>query len=113
MVGQPHFQIKEPPRFTVRQNRARTESEQAKMKEKVNKVRKRRYIESGPVKSLTHMFSVPKGMSDIRMVYNGTSCGLNDTLWAPHFSLPEWSRTRCGVFSLVTPSVTWTWERCS
>ncbi len=29
-----------------------------------------------------------QGATDIRMVYNGTSCGLNDILYAPHFGLP-------------------------
>jgi hypothetical protein len=33
-------------------------------------------------------FEVNEGLTDIRMVYNGTSCGLNDTLWAPNFWLP-------------------------
>ena len=32
-------------------------------------------------------FEVDKD-SDIRLVYNGTSCGLNDALWAPNFWLP-------------------------
>ena len=32
-------------------------------------------------------FEVEKD-SDIRLVYNGTSCGLNDALWAPNFFLP-------------------------
>jgi hypothetical protein len=40
------------------------------------------------VLSLAHFFYVPKGESDIQMVYNGTSCGLNNSLFAPHFSLP-------------------------
>ncbi len=31
---------------------------------------------------------MPKGDEDIRMVYNGTSSGLNDCLFAPHYSLP-------------------------
>jgi hypothetical protein len=31
-------------------------------------------------------FEVDKD-SDIRLVYNGTSCGLNDALWAPNFWL--------------------------
>jgi hypothetical protein len=31
---------------------------------------------------------VPKGPSDIRMVYNGTGSGLNAAVWAPHFGLP-------------------------
>lgn len=33
-------------------------------------------------------FNVPKG-SDIRLVLNGTSCGLNNVLWAPWFALPS------------------------
>jgi hypothetical protein len=34
------------------------------------------------------MFDVPKGDTDIRMVYDGTSSGLNEALWAPSFWLP-------------------------
>ena len=63
------------------------------MKAKVDKVRSRDYIEYGWVKSLTHMFYVEKGLTDIRMVYNGTSSGLNDVLWAPHFGLPIMQHT--------------------
>jgi hypothetical protein len=40
------------------------------------------------IQSLVDFFKVDKGTADISMVYNGTSCGLNDTLWAPHFWLP-------------------------
>jgi hypothetical protein len=32
-------------------------------------------------------FGVPKA-DDIRVVYNGSSCGLNPTVWAPNFWLP-------------------------
>ena len=42
----------------------------------------------GEVKSLMHMFYVPKELKDVRMVYNGTSSGINDCLSSPHFSLP-------------------------
>ena len=31
---------------------------------------------------------MPKGLSDVRVVFNGTSCGLNDCLFALHFALP-------------------------
>ena len=58
------------------------------MQEKVVKVRKHYHIEPGFVKSLLHFFCVPKGLSDIRMVYNGTGCGLNESVWSPHFGLP-------------------------
>ena len=81
------------PKFTAPQKRAKIPEHMEKMKEKVMKVRERRYIEEGQVVSLTHMFCVPKGSSDIRMVYNGTSCGLNDVLWAPHFGLPVMQHT--------------------
>jgi len=46
------------------------------------------YIGLGLVLRLAHMFYVMKGLDDIRMVYDGTSCGLNKVLWAPHFGLP-------------------------
>jgi hypothetical protein len=55
---------------------------------KLSKVRERLYIDVGLVFSLMHMFYVPKGDSDVRMVYNSTSSGINDCLFAPHFGLP-------------------------
>jgi hypothetical protein len=60
----------------------------AAMKEKLEKIRRLKYIQVGPMVSLTSYFAVPKGKDDIRMVYDGTKNGLNDSLWAPWFSLP-------------------------
>jgi hypothetical protein len=39
------------------------------------------------IKSLIDYFEVPKD-DNICLVYNGTSCGLNECLWAPNFWLP-------------------------
>ena len=78
--GQPHFQIDELPSFLERQRVAADAPTQAKIAEKVLLVRLRDYIEKGNVKSLTHMFSVLKGLRGIRMVYNGTYSGLNNAL---------------------------------
>jgi hypothetical protein len=47
-----------------------------------------RYFEYGLILSLTSFFSVPKRDTDIRMVYNGTSSGMNARLCAPWFALP-------------------------
>ena len=91
--GQPHYQVGELPAFTKPQDSAKKESDRVKMKKKLDKVRQRFYIEPGPVTSLSHMFYVPKGLEDIRMVYNAASCGLNDALWAPHFGLPTVQQT--------------------
>ena len=86
--GQPHFVTGELPSFVEAQRKSATEESQALVQEKVNKVRRRMYIAPGLVLSLTHMFDVPKPPDDIRMVYDGTASGLNDALFAPHFTLP-------------------------
>lgn len=48
----------------------------------------KRYISEGYVESLSTFFCVPKGESDIRIVYDMTKCGLNAPLWSPRFYLP-------------------------
>ena len=58
------------------------------MRAKVDQVRKHGYILPGKVIRGTHYFCVNKGLDDIRMAYNGTSCSLNEVLWAPCFGLP-------------------------
>lgn len=58
------------------------------MKKKLNKVRNRGYIRNGLVQSLIRVFAVPKGLDDIRMVYDGTASGFNDSVWVPNFGLP-------------------------
>ena len=57
--------------------------------EKPSKIVERGHTEKGPVMSLTSYFEVPKGDGDMRMVHNGTSCGLNDAVWAPNFFMPS------------------------
>jgi hypothetical protein len=57
------------------------------MHQVVGGVRRPGYINPCNIQSLTDCFDVPKG-ENIRMVYNGTSSGLNDALWAP-FYLPS------------------------
>ena len=62
-----------------------------KERSKVFKVVKRGYlklVEKDQTKSLMHYFSVPKGEDDIRMVYDGSKCGLNAVTFAPWFSIP-------------------------
>jgi hypothetical protein len=70
------------------QRSAREADHHEMMRDKVVKVRKLDYIMTGPVRSGKHFFCVPKGDINIRMVYNGTSCGLNANVWAPRFGLP-------------------------
>jgi hypothetical protein len=59
-----------------------------KLRSKISNVRMKKYIQPGFVKSLTSYFAVPKAETDVRIVYDGTACGLNDCLWAPNFMLP-------------------------
>ena len=67
------------------------------MKEKLDKVCCPMYIEPGFVFSPSHMFYVSKGLNDIRMVYNASSCGLNAVLWATHFDLPVVQHILCSL----------------
>ncbi len=86
--GQPHFMtgtLATP--FMRKQAKARDPLKHELMRAKVVQVRQRGYIKPGEVVSGTHYFCVHKGTSDTRMVYNGTSCGLNAQLHAPHYSL--------------------------
>eukprot|EP00957_Ditylum_brightwellii_P197764 15066232-Ditylum_brightwellii.AAC.2 len=58
-----------------------------RVKAKVQKVVAVKYIEEGPVWSLTGFFDVPKGLCDIRVAYHARECGLNAVLWAPNLLL--------------------------
>jgi hypothetical protein len=87
-----------PPRFTHEppscMDRQRPNSNPLfaeKERAKVFKVVKRGYlrpIERRSIESLMHYFSVPKGEDDIRMVYDGSKCGLNAATFAPWFAVP-------------------------
>ena len=92
--GQPHFmtgRLETP--FLCKQAKARDPDQHELMRAKVVQVRQRGYIKAGEVVSGSHYFCVPKGTSDIRMVYNGTSCGLNACLHAPRYGLLQVKHT--------------------
>jgi hypothetical protein len=72
-----------------------------RMIKKLDKVLKRGYISPGLVVSLTSYFAVPKGELDIRLIYDGSSSGLNDALWAPSFWMPT-SETAVRVISFYS-----------
>ena len=86
--GMRMWQTTSPPTSRHPQPPPKDEYLKAKMRDKLKTVRKRRYICKGGVKNTTTYFGVPKGEDDIRVVYDATSSGLNDTLWAPSFGLP-------------------------
>ena len=59
-----------------------------RVKQKVNGVCSWGYIKEGGVKSTAGFFDMPKGDSDIRMVYDATKSDLNAALWTPNFFFP-------------------------
>ena len=65
---------------------------------KIQSMIQKSYLEVGFVRSQLHYFAVPKGDSDVRVVFDGTSCGLNETLWSPNFFLPS-SRNAADLLS--------------
>jgi hypothetical protein len=56
-----------------------------KVKEKLSKFLNKGYLAKGKVTSLVSYFTVPKGDSDVRIVFDGTKSGLNSVIYAPHF----------------------------
>jgi hypothetical protein len=81
------------PLFLKPQKKHKDPAKHELMRAKVVQVWKCEYILPGTVIGGTHYFCVDKGLDDIWMVYNGTSCSLNDVLWAPRFGLPTVKQT--------------------
>ena len=86
--GLPVFIQQALPRYRRKQRLPDKEYMVTRMKEKIAKVTKRKYISKGVVRSLINCFAVEKGESDIRLVYDGTKSKLNDAVFAPNFFLP-------------------------
>jgi len=76
------------PNYKIPQHYPRDQNHKKLLIDKVWSPIARRYIEMGFVKSLSGFFCAPKGLTDIRIVYDMTKCGLNAALWSPRFYLP-------------------------
>lgn len=91
------------PRWIKRQRLPKEPHMAERMVSKFLKVQAKGYVGEGTVISMINCFAVPKGDDDIRLVYDGTKCGLNDSLWAPNFFLPS-------VDSMLLNMNTHTWS---
>jgi hypothetical protein len=76
------------PSYRVPQKTERDSVRLEQIKAKLNNIREKRYVGRGTIQSLTGYFAVPKGPSDVRMVYDASKTGLNAALWVPSFALP-------------------------
>jgi hypothetical protein len=74
----PHFR---------RQSRKPDPENSTLIAQKLKVIVERKYSVRGPTSSFMQFFAVPKA-DNIWLVYNGSSCGLNASLWAPNFWLP-------------------------
>jgi hypothetical protein len=88
VLGYPSWVVGDLPRHRVPQRGEKTDEVKGMVRAKLHTVRTRRYVRPGRVESLTGYFSVPKGDSDIRLVYDASKSGLNSHLWSPSFHLP-------------------------
>lgn len=100
--GVPMCFISRPPRSRKPQSPPATPTLLAQIRAKLKKLRDRGYVAAGFVKSLIRYFAVPKGESDIRMVYDGTSSGFNDSIWVPSFGMPV-------IESVLRSTATYSW----
>jgi hypothetical protein len=76
------------PRNFLSQNKENNPEVRSSMGAKLTKAFARRYLLYRIITSLTSFFAVWKGDTEIRMVYNGASSGMNARLWVPWFALP-------------------------
>ena len=88
-IGVPPLWTGMPKQIIERQQGLGDESMIAKIEEKLADVRNKGYVGDGEWLATMNYFAVPKGESDIRMVYDGTKSGLNACLYAPWFPLPD------------------------
>ena len=90
-IGVPPYFIGPPPLSMERQPPYASDVIKAKVAEKVQAVLDKGYVrhlqEGEEVESLMYMFHVPKGVDDVRMVYDGSKSGLNRALYAPWFHI--------------------------
>lgn len=86
--GHPPWFLATPPTFLRPQRPERDSVMRDKVCRKLQTVCDKRYIAPGFVRGLTSFFAVPKGTSDVRMVYDASASGLNACLWVPTFALP-------------------------
>jgi hypothetical protein len=74
--------------WRIPQQLPRDQADLPKVIEKLCVARDKGHIDLGVVESLISFFEVAKGLTDIRMVCDGTASGLNDMLWDTWFPLP-------------------------
>jgi hypothetical protein len=86
--GLPVFVSGDLPHYRVPQGPERDGSVRSAVARKLGKFVDRGYLSAGSVSSLVSFFSVPKGEADVRVVFDGTKSGLNNSLWSPTFILP-------------------------
>jgi hypothetical protein len=84
------FRVDQGPRYRVPQQSESDAAKRALIAKKLQKVLDRGYVKLGKVLSLTGYFAVDKAQgTDIRMVYDGTKSGLNNSIWAPNLNVPS------------------------
>lgn len=91
LIGVPPRFSTPPPTSSAKQTTNPDPDARKLEKEKIDKALRAVYLvptQREQIKCLMHYFSVPKGPTDIRMVYDSTRSGLNEATWVPWFGLP-------------------------
>jgi hypothetical protein len=88
-----HFQDVSAPKYCKSQRDISDEAAKLQVIARLMKVCTWGYISARMVKSLMEFFEVPKGINDVRLVYDGSVSGLNLLIWVSRFSLPTSIRT--------------------
>jgi hypothetical protein len=87
MSGHPPWFASAPPAYKVSQREEKSPESVLKIKAKFKITLGQGYISKGDVSSLMSYFSVPKGDTDLQLVYDASKSGWNSSLWVPRFVL--------------------------
>lgn len=103
--GERLFHEAPPPKWMGHSLPAPTEHYELLLRKKEEKLLHRRYLELGFVDCVVPRFGVPKGDDDIRLVWDASRNGINETLWAPSFWMPTFRTLQDHIIKWLPCSV--------
>ena len=104
--GELLFHHSAPPTWKGQNLPAPSEHYEVLLRKKEEKLLYRRYLEPGFVDCIVPRFGVPKGEDDIRLVWDASRNGVNETLWAPSFIMPTFRTLQDQIIKWLPCSVT-------
>ena len=103
--GELLFHLVPPPKWKGKSLPAPSQHYEILLRKKEEKLLHRRYLEPGFVDCIVPRFGVPKGEDDIRLVWDASRNGINETLYAPSFWMPTFRTLQDMIIKWIPCSI--------